>query len=168
MWSPSCPKWYLSGVQVLPMLVPKCCPAVSIFFLSGWRRWRAQGGQGEATVTRSRKDCLIVFYDLILLQPIFHSDFDDLVILWNKCWKKKKIEQMGQNFQICLRSGPMGLTPPPYGQPDCKIYVFYESPKHSPKLPFSFNCITLGKKYFLESTRGCRAAASTFLSFIRL
>ena len=75
------------------------------------------------------------------------------------------IEQMGQNFQICLRSGPTGLT---YGQPDCKIYVFYESPKHSPKLPFSFNCITLGKKYFLESTRGCRAAASTFLSFIRL
>ena len=58
--------------------------------------------------------------------------------------------------------------PPPYGQPDCKIYVFYESPKHSPKLPFSFNCITLGKKYFMESTRGCRAAASTFLSFIRL
>ena len=32
---------------------------------------------------------LVVFYDLILLQPIFHSDFDDLVILWNKCWKKK-------------------------------------------------------------------------------
>ena len=28
---------------------------------------------------------------MILLQSIFHSDFDDLVILWNKCWKKKKI-----------------------------------------------------------------------------
>ena len=32
---------------------------------------------------------LLVFYDVILLQLIFHSDFDDLVILWNKCWKKK-------------------------------------------------------------------------------
>ena len=53
------------------------------------RERRAQAGQGEATVTRSRKDCLIVFYELILPQPIFHSDFDDLVILWNKCWKKK-------------------------------------------------------------------------------
>ena len=61
------------------------------------------------------------------------------------------IEQMGQNFQICLRSGPTGLTPPPYGQPDCKIYVFYESPKHSPKLPFSFNCITLGKNFFWKA-----------------
>ena len=56
---------------------------------------RQKGGQGEATVTRSRKDCLIVFYDLILLQPIFHSDFDDLVILWNKCWEKKKTTGMG-------------------------------------------------------------------------
>ena len=60
-----------------------------IFDGSGWRRWRAQGGQGEAPVTRSHKECLIVFYDLILLQPILNSDFDDLVILWNKCWKKK-------------------------------------------------------------------------------
>ena len=25
-----------------------------------------------------------------MLQLIFHSDFDDLVISWNKCWKKNK------------------------------------------------------------------------------
>ena len=34
---------------------------------------------------------------------------------------------MGQNFHICLRSGPRGLTPssPPYGQPGRKISVFF-------------------------------------------
>ena len=34
---------------------------------------------------------------------------------------------LGQNFHICLRSGPTGLTPPPpppYGQPDRKLFVF--------------------------------------------
>ena len=32
------------------------------------------------------------------------------------------MEKIGQNFHICLRSGPRGLTPPPtpYGQPDHK------------------------------------------------
>ena len=32
---------------------------------------------------------------------------------------------MGQNFHICLRSGPTGLTPPPFCQPDRKISVFF-------------------------------------------
>ena len=33
-------------------------------------------------------------------------------------------EKKDQYFHICLRSGPTGLTPPPYGQPDRKILVF--------------------------------------------
>ena len=40
---------------------------------------------------------------------------------------------MGQNFHIWLRSGPRGLTLPPYGQPDRKISVFYDSPNHVAK-----------------------------------
>ena len=32
------------------------------------------------------------------------------------------LKKMGQNFHICLRSGPTGLTsPPPYSQPNRKI-----------------------------------------------
>ena len=35
-------------------------------------------------------------------------------------------EKMSQNFHICLQSGLTGLTPPPpYGQPDRKISVFF-------------------------------------------
>ena len=39
-------------------------------------------------------------------------------------------EKMGQNFYICLRSGPRGLTPP-YGQPDHKntVVFFDDRPK---------------------------------------
>ena len=32
---------------------------------------------------------------------------------------------MGQSFHICLWPGPRGLIPPPYGQPNCKISVFF-------------------------------------------
>ena len=42
------------------------------------------------------------------------------------------MEKMGQNFNICLQSGPRWLTPssPPYSQPDRKISVFLTtSPK---------------------------------------
>ena len=40
--------------------------------------------------------------------------------------------KMGQNFHICLRSGPRGLTSYPlYDQPDYKISVFfYEFPNY--------------------------------------
>ena len=38
-------------------------------------------------------------------------------------WKK------GQNFHICLRSGPRGLPPPPYGQPDHQISAHCEGPQ---------------------------------------
>ena len=85
------------------------------------RRWRGRGGrsgwrrgQGEATVTQSREDWLIVFYDLILLPLIFHSDFDDLVILWNKCWKKKITGEKSIFFGLNCRisSYCIAWTPP--------------------------------------------------------
>ena len=47
---------------------------------------------------------------------------------------------MGQNFQICLRSGPTGLPPPLTVSLTVKYMFFYESPKHSPKLPFPPEC----------------------------
>ena len=37
------------------------------------------------------------------------------------------LKKMGQNFHICIRSGPRWLippTPPPYGQPDRKMSGF--------------------------------------------
>ena len=41
--------------------------------------------------------------------------------------KESNCKKNDQNFHICLRSGPTGLTPPPpppfYGQPDHKISV---------------------------------------------
>ena len=43
--------------------------------------------------------------------------------------KQNSMEEIGQNFHICLRSGPRWLTPPspPYGQPDRKISVFFDN-----------------------------------------
>ena len=36
---------------------------------------------------------------------------------------------MSHNFHICLRSEPRGADPPsPYGQPDCKLSVFFKTP----------------------------------------
>ena len=38
------------------------------------------------------------------------------------------LKKMGQNFHICLRSGPTVDPPTPYGQADHKISVFYDFP----------------------------------------
>ena len=37
--------------------------------------------------------------------------------------------ELGQHFQICLQSGPRGLTTPPKGQPGHKKAAFYRFPK---------------------------------------
>ena len=49
------------------------------------------------------------------------------------------LKKMGQNFHICLRSGPTVDPPTPYGQPDHKISVFYDFPltTFAKKLPES-------------------------------
>ena len=39
------------------------------------------------------------------------------------------LKKMGQNFHICLRSGPTVDPPTPYGQADHKISVFYDFPQ---------------------------------------
>ena len=42
------------------------------------------------------------------------------------------MKKLSQNFHICLHSGPRGLTsPPPYYQPDRKIYFFDDFPLRS-------------------------------------
>ena len=38
------------------------------------------------------------------------------------------LKKMGQNFHICLWSGPTVDPPTPYGQADHKISVFYDFP----------------------------------------
>ena len=50
------------------------------------------GKEGPLSYNRVKIDllCFTIWYCcLLLLQLIFHSDSDDLVISWNKCWKKK-------------------------------------------------------------------------------
>ena len=62
--------------------------------------------------------CVFIFYHLYYNSMCSEMDFTPE--------KSCTIEKMGQNFHICLRSGPTGLTPPPlYGQPDRKISVFF-------------------------------------------
>ena len=68
-------------------------------------------------------------------------------------WKKDK------NFHICLRSGPRWLTPParpfpPYGQPNCKIFVFFWRLPLSSISKFTFkmhcNIIYVTAEHYLE------------------
>ena len=72
--------------------------------------------------------CIFVLILQMCRQKSEYFTFHDFCVSKNRrflvqkhCFKPFLV---GKNFHICVRSGPRGLTPPPYGQPDRKISVF--------------------------------------------